>query len=814
MTSFSGAAKVVRPRQFETSPSFNVDQLGATLEIDRRSPDTLARTLPFGPDDTTAGIENEIQAAVAGKGHHVDLAQSIRNSDFFENIRCMAIAGDTSPRLKEDLERYLEENQTGIWENSWVRFPHRCMAPYTGAIFQHDLQADKRDRHSAPRGDCERFVCRYQGEDFVRIPISYLMKLALAEVVADLPADNLLRQEAERLMDHFISDNTSPETHSFYTTRLSPATGTGQSIAAETSRRMLFSQMLVMFANRRFELADHGQHAVIYMAPHPPQRQKWLNELIPDTFYRELFMSPCLSGWNRGEKKHAYMGLCHQVLSRSQLNAVKKLKDAGIISRNLVVLPNLSNICLANNGTHVSLGSLKLSRQMRACHPDFQPHHEKYVGDLVIKIVEHFLPLFVGTCSGAPYRLDFWDMHPEKMLGFLPHELNYTHLRMIWRRWKKKARMKICGRPITPFGPEWLDRMASRVLHLKGDFIRDFRLIDYLVCLMSTRTSPALSGEIGNDTRLKRDLADMGIFDRAMPLYLLYRLRQFSQMGFSGFEGRHYSQFEGFADDLGVAVNLQTLITALAFQHIINKKVTHADIPDTPNTESERRQIFFGAAIGLPTFFVAARTRNRFLKGLLKEIHHTRPSNRYPGYIRIHQREYCLGLLRLIRREAPELIEGFNLGETLDDLEQRVRCPEQHSATGRLTRGILEEAGAKSPLKLSGEEFNTAAERYYRGTLRHHHMREGLALLSEDLDLIDAPQSWRRGVYNRILFDLLNGRSAREFLDSHHKALLDETASEQTLQKLIQLFILVIHDQQKQEETTLSHKEPPTRPTS
>ena len=69
------------------------------------------------------------------------------------------------------------------------------------------------------------------------------------------------------------------------------------------------------------------------------------------------------------------------------------------------------------------------------------------MGDLVVKIVEHFLPLFVGTYSAAPYRLDFVDLHPEKALGFLPHELDYTHLRMLWRRWKKKANLNIM-RPV------------------------------------------------------------------------------------------------------------------------------------------------------------------------------------------------------------------------------------------------------------------------------------------------------------------------------------------------------------------------------
>jgi hypothetical protein len=374
--------------------------------------------------------------------------------------------------------------------------------------------------------------------------------------------------------------------------------------------------------------------------------------------------------------------------------------------------------------------------------------------------------------------------------------------------------MKICGHPVTPFGPEWLDRRVSRILRLRGDFVRDFRLIDYLACLMSTRTSAALNGEIGNDRHLKRDLASMGVFDQAMPLYLLYRLRPFSQLGFSGFEGRHYSQFESMAGDMGRAVDLQNLVTALAFKWILSQDVTHADIPDTPNIESERRQIFFGAAIGLPTFFVAARTRNRFLQRLLPEIRHTRRSNRYPGYIRIHQYAYGQGLLRLMRREAADLVESLELSETLDDLETRLVDAEQYSAAGRLTRGILDEAGADSPLKLSGSEFNTAAEHYYRGTLRRRQMQEGLAHFRDDLETIDAPSSWRRGCYNRYLLELLGGHSAVAFLERHRHAVLDESADEATLQKLLHLFILAIHNLTQSEATRLRSTSSPITPAS
>ena len=157
--------------------------------------------------------------------------------------------------------------------------------------------------------------------------------------------------------------------------------------------------------------------------------------------------------------------------------------------------------------------------------------------------MEHFLPLFVGLYSAAPYRMDFMDFHPEKALGFLPHELDYTHIRMIWRRWKKKSKMKVFGKSLTPFGPVWLDRLISGIFRLKGDFIKDFRLMDYLVCLMSTDTSPAFNGELDNDEKLKKDLSDLGVFDSSMTLYLFCRLRQYKSMGYSGFENRLYSQF-------------------------------------------------------------------------------------------------------------------------------------------------------------------------------------------------------------------------------------------------------------------------------
>ena len=170
--------------------------------------------------------------------------------------------------------------------------------------------------------------------------------------------------------------------------------------------------------------------------------------------------------------------LCHQVLSRSQFNAVAKLREAGIIANDLIVLPSLSNVSLANNGVHISMGSRLLDRRLR-CRDGFVAQDEKRLGDLAIKIYEHFLALFVGTYTAAPYRIAFDQFHPERLLSFLPHELDFTHLRLLWREWKEKAQLRLCGRPLTPYGPRSIDTLIAKLFRLRGDCVPDARLLTY-----------------------------------------------------------------------------------------------------------------------------------------------------------------------------------------------------------------------------------------------------------------------------------------------------------------------------------------------
>lgn len=783
------------------SPREILERLGVL----QGTPGLLAASLPFSAGDATAGSETELQAVVAGEKDAVDLPITIEQSNYFSNILRRAAAGEAPKRLITDLERFLNNNTDNVWENSWVRFPRRLLSPFAERVLTRDLLADKNDPQSGQRRDSHRFIFSgADGEELLRLPISYLIKLSLAHLIGSqegLP--EIVHKTGERLMGHYLNDNTSPETFSFHVTLLHPHTGMGRAVAKETSKRYLLAQLLVMYANESFKLKERGQQAMIYFAPHPPIRQKELNSHIPDAFYRELFMSPCLSGWDKGEAKYRYMHLCHQVLSRSQLNAVAKLKEAGIIINNLVVLPNVSNVSLANNGVHISLGSRMLSRAAAGGDKGFTAAHEKHLGDLTIKMAEHFLPLFVGSYSAAPYRLGYTDFHPERALGFLAHELDFTHLRMIWRRWQKKARLSLFGAPITPFGPKWLDRMVSSLCGLSGDFVPDFRLIDYLVCLLSTESSPALNGVPGNSERLKQDLADMGVFDGQMSLYLLYKLREFGNMGFSGFEGRHYSLFENLEDDMGGAADLQTLVTALAFKYMANGEISHSHIPDDPSVESERRQIFFGAAIGVPTFFVHTETRNLFMRKIIARTREVRQSSRYPGYLRVHNRQYQKALLQILLEDGADLIEAMDMRGTMEELAIRLEHPEKYATAGRLTRGVLDEMNASSPMGLDANEFNRGAERYYRGTLRRRHIQESLGFLEEDFIRLDRERGEFDPQFAAALSHALQGEGASAFLRRCKRDILEESASSDTLRKLMNLLLLTIRQDALQAETTL-----------
>jgi hypothetical protein len=799
-----------------------------------------ARDLPFAPGDATAGTENELQAVVVGMSADVDLPQSLLESGYYRNLTRRVRAGETPTQRVINLQRYLAANGEGVWENSWVRFPLHILSEFARTTLDDDLSAAStkatiKDHGSRPqRADYTRFIFEKNGETFVRVPISYLMKLALADFAGcSFAAQNVcakiyqkpnfgcssnvsdssfnpfnlprhtsiqLQKLVARLMKHFLNDLISPETFSFHVVRSKEAENLGAGVAREMMRRFLFSHLLIEWANNNFALEATGQRALIYFAPNTPARQKELNDCISDAFFRDLFINPCLSGFDDGEAKRDYMRLAHQIMSRSQLNALAKLRDAGIIANNLVVLPNTSNVSLSNNGTHLSMGSRKLSAALAARSGAYTPTDEKGTGDLVIKICEHFLPLFVGTYTAAPFRFSFDEFHPETLLGFLPHELDYTHLRMLWRHWTRKADIRILNRARTPSGPKWIDVLIARLFRLGGDFVPDVRLIDYPVAWLATENSSALDGSLGNVERLKSDLEEMGVSDKKLKLYQLIALREHARIGFSGFEGRHYSAFHSFQKDFARAADMQQFIIVLAFKYALSGAFTHADFPDDPTHESERRQPFFCAAINLPVFYIRFETRNKLLRRLIsymKETRHSeiRPSRRHSGYVRVPLEEYRRALLEMLNHER-EIIEMLGIQETLNDLEARLR--DEHSrASGKLTRGTMETLGESSrvdPMTIEAREFNRAAERYYREALRRQHLKEAFAeLRAEVAQNLSLEESNTREIVRCVLGD----RSALEFLDQIECALLDDKLSIINLRQLLFIMLGVIADAER-----------------
>lgn len=320
--------------------------------------DWPADHLPFCRQDITMGSESELQTAVIGSRDRVDLPRVIGESNYYRNIIKRTRTGEFPQRIISGLEHFLRNNQDNVWENSWVRIPLHALHDLTRREFEQDLRKNKADGNSGFRTDLDRYHFNHEGQPWARFPISYLLRLALSDWLhrtADLP--HILLRTGSRLRSHFLNDNTSPETISFYLSRGSAENSVGTSLARETALRFLTTQLLLQYASSQFRLAESGQEVAVYYAPHPPLRQRKLNDIISDSFYRELFINPCLAGWDRGEDKFNYMMLCHQTLSRSQLNAVAKMKEAGIINSNLVVLPNTCNVSLANNGIHITIGS-------------------------------------------------------------------------------------------------------------------------------------------------------------------------------------------------------------------------------------------------------------------------------------------------------------------------------------------------------------------------------------------------------------------------------------------------------------------------
>jgi hypothetical protein len=249
------------------SELFDVNRLLDCLDIRRTSSENFAASLPFSLNDTTVGVENELQTVVAGSPEHVDLPLIIRESNYYKNILRNTETGSTSRKVINALDDWLSSNPDGVWENSWVRLPQKTLCSYARRLFEADLRADKTDPAGPARTDVCRFSFSKYDATFLRIPVSYPIKLALADAVGDPGTDPLVQSIGERLMNHFLNDNKSPEVFSIFPTPLNTPDRIENGAAAETAKRFLFCQLLVAYANLKFDLIAHQQKVEIYFSP-------------------------------------------------------------------------------------------------------------------------------------------------------------------------------------------------------------------------------------------------------------------------------------------------------------------------------------------------------------------------------------------------------------------------------------------------------------------------------------------------------------------------------------------------------------------
>jgi len=125
------------------------------------------------------------------------------------------------------------------------------------------------------------------GSPWLRVPISYLLKLSLADVLGttdNLPAD--ARLAGRRVMEHLLNDNTSPRPSRFTSFRCAPSGGSAGPVARESAKRFLLMQLLCQYATSisPFRPTDNARSCISPRMLRPVR--KLSTTCIADAFYR------------------------------------------------------------------------------------------------------------------------------------------------------------------------------------------------------------------------------------------------------------------------------------------------------------------------------------------------------------------------------------------------------------------------------------------------------------------------------------------------------------------------------------------------
>ena len=161
----------------------------------------LPDRLPFTAGDTTAGSETELQAVVMGGRETVDLPLTMEQSNYFANILRRAASGELPNSAVTDLERFLGSNTEQVWDNSWVRFPLNRLGHRATELLDLDLRRQRSIPDAGYRNDRDRFIFRTNGDEWLRVPLSYLLRLTLAQVTGGIRnLHPLIRSVADRIV--------------------------------------------------------------------------------------------------------------------------------------------------------------------------------------------------------------------------------------------------------------------------------------------------------------------------------------------------------------------------------------------------------------------------------------------------------------------------------------------------------------------------------------------------------------------------------------------------------------------------------------
>ena len=213
-------------------------------------------------------MENELQTVVAGDRRDVDLPIIIKESRFYRNMLKRAASGDAPKKALTSLEQFVEENPENVWENSWVRFPRRVLNRYAENVFERDLLADKRDWTGPRRKDADCFRVTKAGEEHVRVPVSYLLKLALADCLGESRTHPAVRGAGGEFSGAFFQRQHLPGNLLL----LSPVSekrgrAWGAAAARETLLRFLLCRFLTEYANEKVRTRPPGPEGLRLFRP-------------------------------------------------------------------------------------------------------------------------------------------------------------------------------------------------------------------------------------------------------------------------------------------------------------------------------------------------------------------------------------------------------------------------------------------------------------------------------------------------------------------------------------------------------------------